>query len=146
MNKNRILQFHKMYLKIAREISMLSYAERNKVGAIIVKDNNILAYGFNGTPNGTNNCCEYYDKNNNLVTKKEVLHAESNAIAKIAKSTNSSENSILYVTLGVCIDCAKQIIQAGIKEVYYIEDYRDSSGITLLKHSKIKINKLSIEE
>lgn len=143
MTKNRELQFHKKYLQIAKEISQLSYAQRNKVGAIIVRDNNILAFGFNGTPSGMDNCCEdLIDEK--LVTKKEVLHAEVNAITKIAKSTNSSKNAAMYVTLGVCIECAKLIIQSGISFVYYLEDYRDSSGIDLLKKAKVKVKKLKI--
>lgn len=146
MNKQRQIQFHKMYLKIAKEISKLSYAKRNKVGALIVRDNNILGYGFNGTPNKMSNCCEYLDKNNTLITKKEVLHAETNALMKVAKASQTPENAIMYITLGTCLECAKLIIQAGIKEVYYIEDYRDNFGISLLKRAKIKVIKLSIEE
>jgi dCMP deaminase len=130
-------------LKIAKEISQLSRAHRSKVGSVIVRNNNILAYGFNGTPSGMDNCCEDLI-GGKLISKKEVLHSESNAIAKIAKSSYSSENAIMYITLGTCIECAKLIIQSGIKEVYYIEDYRDDSGIKLLKKAKIKVRKIKI--
>lgn len=143
MNEQRKMQFHKAYLRIAKEISNLSRAERNKVGSIIVRDNNILAYGFNGTPSEMDNCCEDLI-DGKLVSKKEVLHSESNALAKIAKSSQSSENATMYITLGTCIECAKLIIQAGIKEVYYAEDYRDDSGINLLKKAKIKVKKIEI--
>ena len=143
MTKERQLEIHKTYLRIAIEISKLSRARRNKVGAIIVKDNNILAYGFNGTPSGFNNCCEEFI-NGKEITKKETIHAEVNSIYKIAKLTQSSEGAIMYITLGTCIECAKAIIQSGIKEIYYIEEYRDSSGMRLLKEAKIKVKKISL--
>ena len=143
MTEERQLEIHKTYLRIALEISKLSRAKRNKVGALIVKDNNILAYGFNGTPSGFNNCCEEII-NEKEVTKKEVLHAESNALAKVTSSTQSSKGASIYITLGTCFDCAKIIIQSKIKEVYYIEEYRDSSGIELLKKANIKVKKLEI--
>ena len=117
---------------LARKISEASYANRNKVGALLEKNSNIIAFGYNGTPSGFDNVCE-----TNGVTKLEVLHAESNAIAKCARSTQSAEGSTLYVTTSPCIECAKLIIQAGIKEVYYAESYRDLAGIYLLKSANI---------
>ena len=128
-----LLKWHNTFMKIAGIISNHSYAKRSKVGAILVKDKRIISIGYNGTPHGFNNTCEMKNE-----TKKEVLHAESNCITKCAKSNESSENSILYVTLSPCIECAKLIIQSGIKEVYFKEKYRDDSGLKLLLKAKIK--------
>jgi dCMP deaminase len=120
-----------IYMNIALEVAKLSYAERKKVGAVLVKDGSIISHGYNGTPHGFENICE--DKvGNELVTRKEVLHAESNAISKVAKSTNSSDGSTLYVTLSPCYECSKLIIQSGINRVVYKEQYRRSEGIDLL--------------
>lgn len=143
---NRTLFFHKTYMKVALELSNLSYAVRKKVGAIIVdNNNNIISYGYNGTPKGFDNNCEYIDSNGILTTKPEVLHAESNAITKLANSNNKiSENTKMYITLSPCINCAKLIIQTGIKEVFYYEEYRDKSGIDFLKKSGVKINKIKL--
>lgn len=134
----RILKWHETYLDIARNIAYMSHAQIKKVGCILVKDQRIISTGYNGTPNGFDNCCE----EDSIKTKPEVLHAESNAIAKCAKSTESSLNSILYTTLSPCFDCAKLIIQAGISEVYYRETYRNISGIQLLIKANIKITKI----
>lgn len=128
-----------MYLKIAKEISKQSYCTRKKVGAILVKNESIISDGYNGTPFKFDNVCEIDN-----VTKNEVLHAETNALAKIGRSTISSENSTLYVTLSPCFDCAKLIIQFKIKKVYYIEDYKDLSGIELLKKANIEVEKIDI--
>lgn len=125
---------HKSYIQICDIIAKESKANRYKVGAILVKDGNIISMGYNGTPNGFDNCCEDEDGN----TKAEVLHAESNAITKCAKSTKSSENSILYCTLSPCVECAKLIIQSGIKEVYFKEFYRDTKGLILLSKANSK--------
>lgn len=125
---------HKSYIQICNIIANESKANRYKVGAILVKDGNIISMGYNGTPSGFDNECE--DENGN--TKVEVLHAESNAITKCAKSTKSSENSILYCTLSPCVECAKLIVQSGIKEVYFKEFYRDSKGLILLSKANIK--------
>lgn len=125
---------HKIYMNIAYEISKMSYATRLKVGAIIVKDNSITSYGYNGMPYGFDNVCEL-----NNVTNPEVLHAETNAIAKICKSTQSSEGSSLYITTSPCFECAKIIIQSGIKNVYYKNIYRNVDGIELLKKAKINV-------
>jgi len=142
---NKQILNDKMYIDIAKVIAKRSYAERSKVGAVLVKDTNILSYGFNGTPYGFNNICEYTDFH--VIggvgsTKPEVLHAETNAIAKVATSTQSSEGSTLYVTLSPCFDCAKLIIQAGIKRVVYSEPYRNSNGIQLLKEAGILVEEL----
>lgn len=130
-------KFDELYMDIAERVAQLSHAERKKVGAVLVRDGNILAFGYNGTPSGFDNECE-----RDNVTKKEVLHAESNAIAKVARSTESAEGSSLYVTLSPCFECAKLIIQSGIKEVYFIEKYRDESAITFLYENKIGVTQI----
>lgn len=123
------------YLKMARIWSENSYCVRRKVGALIVKDKMIISDGYNGTPSGFENVCE--DDNN--VTKPYVLHAEANAITKIARSSNSSDGATLYVTASPCIECAKLIIQAGIKRVVYSEKYRLEDGIELMRRAGIEI-------
>ena len=125
---------HDSYMNIAYEISKRSYANRLKVGAILVKDNSIISDGYNGMPYGFDNLCE---KDN--TTNIEVLHAESNAIAKIAKSNQSSENSTLYVTTSPCVECSKLIIQCGIKIVYFDKRYRNLNGVYLLQRAAIKV-------
>ena len=125
-----------IYMNIATEVAKLSYAERKKVGAVLVKDGSIISHGYNGTPHGFENTCED-ETETGLVTRKEVLHAESNAISKVAKSTNSSDGSTLYVTLSPCFECSKLIIQSGIKRVVYKEQYRRSEGIDLLTKAGI---------
>ena len=125
-------------MNIALTIASESYCIRKKVGAIIVKNNNIIAIGYNGTISGFPNICESENGN----TRSDVLHAESNAIAKCAKSTNSSEGSTLYVTLSPCFECAKIIIQSGIKEVIYLEEYRNTDGIKLLNKSKVNVKQI----
>ena len=133
------------YMMMAKELSKLSSAQRAKVGAIIVKDTHIIAEGYNGTPRGFDNVCEYYDYADHLHTKPEVLHAETNAITKLARSTSSSDQSTLYVTLAPCYDCSKLIIQAGIKRVVYDESYlRD--GLDLLKQAGVEVQKVKLEE
>ena len=131
----------KTYMRMAEELAKLSYAERQKVGCLVVKDTQIISEGYNGTPAGFDNVCEYYDYVEHLHTKPEVLHAESNAITKLARSTNSSSESTLYVTLAPCYDCAKLIIQAGIKRVVYRDKYA-RNGLDLLKKAKIEITNL----
>jgi len=127
----------KIYMQIAYQTAKLSYAERRKVGCIIIKDEQIVSFGYNGTPKGFDNCCEKND-----CTLPSVLHAESNAITKIAKSTMSSNGATLYTTTSPCFDCAKLIIQAGIKEVYYSESYRNMDGVELLKEAGIKVEEV----
>jgi dCMP deaminase len=117
-----------------------SHCKRNKVGCLIVKDRQIISDGYNGTPSGFSNKCE--DCNNN--TLPTVLHAEANAITKIAKSTNSAEGATLYVTLSPCFDCAKLIIQAGIKRIVYSETYRNTDSFKLFEEAGIEIKKISI--
>lgn len=131
----------KTYMRMAEELAKLSNAERQKVGCLVVKDTQIISEGYNGTPAGFDNACEYYDHVGHIHTKSEVLHAESNAITKLARSTNSSSESTLYVTLAPCYDCAKLIIQAGIKRVVYKDKYV-GNGLDLLKKAKIEITNL----
>lgn len=183
MDQKRKLEYDIVYMNVAKDISTLSYAIRNKVGCIIVsEDGQILSQGFNGTPSGFNNECEILEctcPNNNcyitskpkenqlslsycrniqsnknnyiqcnflkLITKPEVLHAESNAISKCAKYNSSTLNSTMYVTLSPCIDCAKLIIQAGIKRLVFSELYRNQDGLELLKKSNIRIEQLIYE-
>jgi len=127
--------FDQRYLQMALIWAQNSYCKRRQVGALIVKDKMIIAAGFNGTPAGFENICE--DENN--VTKPYVLHAEANAITKVAKSNNSSENSTLYVTTSPCMECAKLIIQSGIGRVVYCNRYRITDGLDLLKRAGIEI-------
>lgn len=124
----------KRYLRMARIWAENSYCERRKVGAILVKGQMIISDGFNGTPAGFENVCEDSDG----VTKPYVLHAEANAITKVARSNNSSEGSTLYITASPCLECSKLIIQAGIKRVVYNELYRITDGIDLLKRAGIE--------
>ncbi len=130
------------YLKMARIWSENSYCVRRKVGALVVKDKMIISDGYNGTPSGFENICE--DDNN--VTKPYVLHAEANAITKLARSNNNSEGSTLYVTASPCLECSKLIIQAGIKRVVYGEEYRLSDGIDLLRRANIEVKYINCEE
>ena len=135
-------QLDRKYLRMARIWAENSYCKRRQVGAIVVKDNMIISDGYNGTPSGFENCCE--DENN--VTVPYVLHAEANAITMLARSTNNSEGATLYVTASPCIECAKLIIQAGIKRVVYGELYRLEDGINLLKKAGIEVEYLNIDE
>jgi dCMP deaminase len=126
------------YLKMADIWAQNSYCKRRKVGALLVKDKMIISDGYNGTPSGFENVCE--DENNK--TKPYVLHAEANAITKVAKSGNSSEGATLYVTSSPCLECSKLIIQAGIKRVVFTESYRLEDGINLLKRAKIEVEQV----
>lgn len=130
------------YIRMARIWAENSYCIRRQVGAILVKGKMIISDGYNGTPSGFENICE--DENN--VTKPYVLHAEANAISKVARSNNSSEGATLYVTASPCIECAKLIIQAGISRVVYADSYRLSDGIELLKRANIEVVSINIEE
>ncbi len=130
------------YLRMARIWAENSYCERRKVGALVVKDKMIISDGYNGTPSGFENVCE--DENN--VTKPYVLHAEANAITKLARSSNNSDGSTLYVTAAPCIECSKLIIQSGIKRVVYGEKYRLDDGIRLLKKANIEVVYLNPDE
>lgn len=141
-----------IYMQTAYQFSKLSYAERRKVGCVIVKDNQVISFGYNGMPHGFDNQCETIKVNDQCkctecacsesVTKKEVLHAESNAIMKVAKSTMNCNGADLYTTTCPCFDCAKLIIQAGISKVYYTEDYRDMSGVELLQQAEIEVEQV----
>lgn len=173
MNNERKIQYDIAYMKMAMVMAELSHAIRYKVGCIIVsKDGQLISQGFNGTPSGYDNCCEevmceckwIYGCQKNaapiedvlnveyckdckfckLATKKEVLHAETNAISKCAKWHSSTVDGTLYVTLSPCIDCAKLIIQAGITRLVYLDEYRDVSGIKLLNKVGIKVQQLDI--
>jgi dCMP deaminase len=127
--------FDKRYLEMARIWAQNSYCIRRQVGALIVKGKMIISDGYNGTPSGFENVCE--DENN--VTKPYVLHAEANAITKVAKSNNSSEDSTLYVTTSPCMECSKLIIQAGISRVVYCNRYHKTDGLELLKRAGIEL-------
>lgn len=129
-----------LYLKMAYMWAENSHCNRNKVGCLIVKNRTIISDGYNGTPTGFPNVCED-DENKTLST---VLHAEANAITKIAKSTNSSEGATLYVTLSPCFDCAKLIIQSGIKRVVYSEEYRNTEAFELFKEARIEVKQVII--
>jgi|TARA_B110000908_G_C10253935_1_gene454041 dCMP deaminase len=126
------------YMQVAYQFSKLSYAERRKVGCIIVKDHQVISFGYNGMPHGFDNTCEIDN-----TTKPEVLHAESNAIMKVAKSTMSCEGAELFTTTCPCFGCAKLIIQAGISKVYYTEDYRDMGGVDLLRQAGIIVEQVN---
>jgi len=126
------------YLKMADVWAQNSYCERRKVGALLVKEKMIISDGYNGTPSGFENICE--DENNK--TKPYVLHAEANAITKVAKSNNSSDGATLYVTSSPCLECAKLIIQAGIQRVVFTENYRVEDGINLLKRADIEVKQV----
>jgi|TARA_B100001964_G_C13890713_1_gene447092 dCMP deaminase len=134
----------KTYLEMAKVWSRLSKAERKKVGCIIVKDGQIISDGYNGTPAGYDNTCEIINEGflpqaeNKLETKPEVLHAESNALMKLARSTNSSDGSTVYLTMSPCFDCSKLMIQAGIEKLVYSEKYRSQDGIKFLQENGIK--------
>ena len=121
-----------VYLKMAEDLSTLSHAKRRKVGCLIVKDTQIIAEGYNGTPRGFDNSCEFIDNLDEMYTKPEVLHAESNAITKLARSTNSSQGATLYVTCSPCFDCAKLIIQSGIERVVYSHMYTNKNCMEAL--------------
>ena len=140
-NKSKQNRYDKAYLKMALEWAKLSHCERKQVGAIIVKDNMIISDGYNGTPTGFNNCCE----NNEGDTHWYVLHAEANAMMKLAKSTHNANGATLYITLSPCKDCSKLILQAGIKRVVYANAYKDDAGLAFLKNAKIELTHLPID-
>ena len=150
-------KFLNAHMKAAEVYSQLSSARRLQVGCVVVKDNTIIGIGYNGMPSGWNNDCEkrsytnidpkwqYLDDDGStysLVTRPEVLHAESNALAKIARSTNSSEGASVFVTHAPCLDCAKMMYQAGINSVYYRSSYRDTSGVDFLKECNIEVKQI----
>ena len=148
-------KFILFYFDVAKRVAELSHAKRLKVGAVIVKDHRILSYGYNGTPAGFDNCCEFevtefqteygigskLVKTGELKTKPEVIHAEMNAIAKIAYHGDSCKDATMFLTHAPCIECAKIILQSGICNVYYLEDYRSTAGVDLLKSRAITVTK-----
>jgi len=134
------------FMDTAERFAQLSSSRRLRVGAVVVKDDRITSIGYNGTPAGWDNNCEDYhglDLNSNptLVTKKEVIHAEANAISKLAKSTESGEGSWMFCTHAPCIDCAKMIYGAGIKTLVYRDDYRSEEGLDLLRNCNVEVKK-----
>ena len=134
------IEYDKRYLEMAQIWAKNSYCKRRQVGALIVKEKMIISDGYNGTPSGFENVCEDED----LKTKPYVLHAEANAITKVAKSNNSSEEATLYVTTSPCLECSKLIIQAGIKRVVFCDKYRIEDGLRLLERANIEIGHIEI--
>jgi len=132
----KLNRYDKAYLRIAKQWSLLSYCKRKQVGAIIVKDRMIISDGYNGTPSGFENCCE----DELGLTRWDVLHAEANAILKVARSTQSCEGATLYITLSPCKECSKLIHQSGIKRVVYHNGYRDDSGILFLRKAGVEVD------
>ena len=128
-------RYDKAYLRMAATWADLSHCERKKVGALIVRDGRIISDGYNGSPAGFDNCCE----NDNGETHWYVLHAEANAILKVARSTQSCEDATLYITLSPCKDCSKLIHQSGIKRVVYHQEYKDTSGVDFLRKAGVEV-------
>lgn len=135
MSEEKQLRYDKAYLRMAKTWSELSHCSRKQVGAIIVRDGMIISDGFNGTPSGFDNCCE----NDTGETLWYVLHAEANAILKVAKSTHNCQGATLYLTLSPCKDCSKLVVQSGIKRIVFINAYKDQSGVEFLKDAEIEI-------
>lgn len=135
-------KFKHAYMQTAQTFAELSSAQRLHVGAIVVKDDRIISIGYNGMPAGWSNVCEDVTEEGTLKTKPEVLHAETNAIAKLARSNESGLGADLFVTHSPCLECAKLIFQAGIKKVFFGKDYRDDSGIKFLVQSGVVVEKL----
>jgi|TARA_B100000768_G_scaffold73435_1_gene70371 dCMP deaminase len=141
MTDEKQLKYDRAYLRMALEWGKLSHCKRKQVGALIVKDRMIISDGFNGTPSGFDNCCEDEEG----MTKWEVLHAEANAILKVASSTQSAKGATLYITLSPCTQCSKLIHQAGINRVVYANAYRDTSGLQFLEKAGVKTTHLPYE-
>ena len=134
-------KFIDYFMKVAELTATLSYAKRLQVGAVIVKGNQTIGTGYNGMPTDWENTCEIEQEDGTLKTKQEVLHAESNALAKVAQSTESSQGATLFCTHAPCIDCAKLIYQSGIETVYYKETYRSEDGLNFLRKSGINVHR-----
>lgn len=132
------LRYDKAYLRMATTWAELSHCTRKQVGALIVKDGMIISDGYNGTPSGFDNCCE----NEGGETYWYVLHAEANAILKVAKSTHNCEDATLYITLSPCKDCSKLIVQSGINRVVFIDAYKDQSGVAFLRQAGINVEQI----
>lgn len=127
------LRYAHFYMDLASRVAKMSYSQRKQVGCVVVKDNNIISYGWNGMPAGMPNQCEVLDLDTNeMVTRPEVSHAEENALAKLAKSSNSSLGADVYLTLSPCMQCAKLLYSSGIANVYFAEAYRDQAGVEYL--------------
>jgi len=137
--EEKLARYDRAYLRLALNWALLSHCNRKKVGAIIVKDGMIISDGYNGTPSGFPNVCE----NTSGETHWYVLHAEANAILKVAKSTNNTEGSTLYLTHSPCKDCSKLILQSGIKRLVFIEAYKDSSGLEFLQSAGVEITQIT---
>lgn len=135
MTKEKQLRYDKAYLRMAKTWSELSHCNRKQVGALIVKENMIISDGYNGTPSGFDNCCEDHEGD----THWYVLHAEANAILKVAKSTHNCADATLYLTLSPCKDCSKLVIQSGIKRLVFMQAYKDQSGVDFLREAGIDI-------
>ena len=138
MKELKQLKYDVAYLRIAAEWSKLSYCKRKQVGAIIVRDRMIISDGYNGTPSGFENCCE----DNEGLTQWFVLHAEANAISKVARSTQTCENATLYITLSPCKECSKLIHQSGITRVVFQNGYQDSTGLEFLKKAGVIVHQI----
>lgn len=138
MKETKQLKYDIAYLRIASEWSKLSYCKRKQVGAIIVRDRMIISDGYNGTPSGFENCCEDEEG----LTQWFVLHAEANAISKVARSTQTCENATLYITLSPCKECSKLIHQSGIKRVVFQHGYRDNTGIEFLEKAGVVVTQI----
>ena len=139
-------KFKQAYMQTAKTFAELSHAKRLKVGCIIVKDDRIISIGYNGMPAGWSNICEDITEEGESKTKPEVLHAESNAIAKLAKSSESGQGATLFVTHSPCLECAKLIYQSGIAMVIYDDLYRNKSGLTFLEKSGLKLEQLQHQD
>ena len=135
-----------VFIRVAKEISSLSHCQRAKVGALLVKDGNIISFGYNGMPKGMNNCCEKTDKWMKLETLSEVIHAEPNALLKAAKMGVSTDESTMYCTLSPCKDCAKLILQSGIKRVVYLELFSRDEGSVEFLSNFIKVEKHVVQK
>ncbi len=139
ITEEKRLRYDKAYLRMAQTWAELSHCERKKVGALIVRDGRIISDGYNGTPAGFPNCCE--DQQGN--TEWYVLHAEANAILKVARSTNDCSGATLFITLSPCKDCSKLVLQAGIKRVVYMMEYKDTTGVDFLKSAGVEVVHIS---
>ncbi len=138
-SEKKQLRYDKAYLRMALQWGQLSHCKRKQVGALIVKNSMIISDGYNGTPTGFDNCCE----DENEKTLWYVLHAEANAIMKVAKSTNNSDGATLYITLSPCRECSKLVLQSGIKRVVYLKAYKDDSGLKFLEKAGIQIQQIT---
>lgn len=142
MEKIKLNKYDRAYLRIAKEWSLLSYCKRKQVGAIIVRDRMIISDGYNGTPSGFENCCE----DESGLTNWYVLHAEANAILKVARSTQTCEGATLYITLSPCRECSKLIHQSGIKRVVFQTAYKDTSGVDFLVKAGVMVEQIKVLE